>query len=96
MNQLTVYFRTNRHFDQIVIYITYDPGRRPQFNTLMRENITTNNAVENNVWYRNATFDDGIFTDAQSRITVRIGTNVALDCAIDVAATLEEQISDHS
>ena len=56
MNQFAIDFRTDRHFDKIVVHITYDPGCRSQFNSLMRKYVTTNYAVEYNIRHCDTAF----------------------------------------
>ena len=96
MNKLAVDFRADRHLDQVVIHITYDSGSRPQFNALIREHVATDDAVEDNIRYRDAAFNNRIFTDAQRRIAVSVRTDVALNAAVDMTTAFEEQVSIYS
>ena len=93
VHQFTVNFGANRHFDQIVIHITDDSCCRPEFHALSRIYIAAHNTMQDDIRNRHSAFNVTILADAERRIALRIGTDIAFDGTINMAATFKIQVS---
>jgi hypothetical protein len=93
MYQFTVNLGTNRHFYQVVIYITYDPRGGTEFHSLAGDYVAPNDAVKLHIWDANAALNGSIANNSQQRLAFQVGFYVAINGAIHMATAQKIDIS---
>src|SRR6056297_622147 len=93
MDQLAVDLGADGHLDQIVIHITDDPRRGPEFHPFAGSEVAAHRALQHHVGHGHVALDGAVLADAERRVALRVGADVAVDGAVDVAAALEVQIA---
>ena len=93
VHKLAVNFGANRHLDQVVIDIAYDPRGRSEFNTLARNHVSPDDTVQYDVGHRDAALDCGFLRDTERRLAVSVGVNAAFYDTINMAMAGKSKIS---
>src|SRR5215831_1999297 len=86
MHQFSVDFCADRHFDKTIIDVTVDTRRRPELDTIMRQDIAFNRAVENYIRNGDGPLHNPTFADTQRRSRVTRCVDVSLHEAVYVEA----------
>src|SRR5690606_25578757 len=93
VDQLTVDLGADRHLDQLVLDVSYDPGPRAEFDPLRRFDVALHGAVQPHVRRRDDPFDAAALADRQHGPVLVDGHDVAADVPVDVQTALELDVA---
>src|SRR5262245_2193377 len=93
LTQLTLYLRSQAHFNDAVVDVPQHLGMRPQDEPLTSVDIALDGAIEGHIRHLHGPFDAAILAHRQGGARGVRGADVACDAAVEMQAAGEVEVT---